>query len=435
MRLNKFNVVTDGQWGSCGKGLIASALAERYRPPILSATSMPNAGHTAVSVNGEKFIAKALPSAAILNLWYQDYAPHVILGAGAAFTLPQLLAEIEDCSLWLGLSIHPRAGVITQEHREAESGNSIENGSTKHLASTMQGCGAFLAQKTLRQPQLKLARDYPELEPYIDAAIKRFYPGNCSLAVMLNQLLQAEQTTVLHEGAQGFSLDVNHGSHFPQCTSRQTTAAQNVADMGIAPRHVGDVYLVIRPYPIRVGNVEENGKRVGYSGDGYEGQDEITWAEVAARCGAPEEVMKGELTTVTKRLRRVFEFSAQQLRESATINGATQIALNFANYIDWSCYGNNDWNKLPTVVLEWIDAIEQISGVPVTIVGCGPQINHVCFKHDRELQTITKADVGELNGELIEQARVTYRDEDPRPYHDLERLADEHHNGESLDLK
>ena len=63
----KFNVVTDGAWGSCGKGLIATALADKYRPDIISTTNMANAGHTAVNENGEAFIAKAIPSGAALN--------------------------------------------------------------------------------------------------------------------------------------------------------------------------------------------------------------------------------------------------------------------------------------------------------------------------------------------------------------------------------
>lgn len=186
--------------------------------------------------------------------------------------------------------------------------------------------------------------------------------------------------TALHEGSQGFSLCINHGSHYPFCTSRSTTALQNVADMGIPPKHVGDVILVIRPAPIRVGNVIEDGKTVGYSGDCYPDHKETTWAEIAKAAGAPEEVTKGELTTVTKRLRRVFTFSNMQLIEAAAINGATQIALNFANYIDWSCYCTNDWSRLPQKVLDFIDKIEDLTGIPVTIVGTGPRNDHVCFK-------------------------------------------------------
>jgi len=69
-----------------------------------------------------------------------------------------------------------------------------------------------------------------------------------------------------------------------------------------------------------------------------------------------------------------------QLIEAAAVNGATQIALNFANYIDWSCYCTNDWSRLPQKVLDFIDKIEDLTGIPVTIVGTGPRNDHVCFK-------------------------------------------------------
>lgn len=387
MLKGRFNIVTDGQWGSCGKGLITTAIADKHRPELISTTNMPNAGHTAVNENGEKFIAKAIPSAAVLTKWREGYKPQIVLGSTAAFTLEQLQHEIQESGINYNLTIHERAGVITDEHKQAET--DLKTG-TKHIASTMQGCGTFLADKIMRRKELKLARDYPELNGYMSVNLYRelststgFRPTSLiasnSLPLILDRLMQSHGWTMLHEGAQGFSLDINHGSHYPHCTSRGTTAIQNMADMGIRPDRLGDIYLVIRPFPIRVGNVVEDGKTIGYSGDAYPGQEETTWEKVATDCGAPPEVMKGELTTVTKRLRRVFTFSEQQLKEAVTINGATKLALNFANYIDWSCYGKNDYYDLSVKITDFIRRIEDIAQIPVTIVGTGPQNDHVCF--------------------------------------------------------
>ena len=75
----------------------------------------------------------------------------------------------------------------------------------------------------------------------------------------------------------------------------------------------------------------------------------------------------------------MFTFSDEQLREAVAINGATKIALNFANYIDWSCYGTDNYKALPPKVLAFIDRIEKVAQIPVTVVGTGPQINHVCY--------------------------------------------------------
>lgn len=407
MQFSKFNVVTDGQWGSCGKGLIATAVADKFKPEVISTTNMANAGHTAVNEDGREFIAKAIPSGAALNLWRDDYDPFIIVGSSAAFHLDKLLEEIHHCDVQDRFIVHDRAGVITSEHQNAE--NDLQKG-TKHIASTMQGCGAFLSDKVMRRKTLKLARDYKQLTPYLASRFSQInqktpirfqnpemrglensqsqdiFPspqeGNNNrqaLPLILKDLL-SNGGSIIHEGSQGFSLDVNHGSHYPQCTSRGTTAVQNLADMGLAANDMGDVYLVIRPYPIRVGNVIENDQMVGYSGDAYPGQNELKWSDVASMAGAPPEVMAGELTTVTKRLRRVFEFSEQQLLEAVVSNGATRIALNFANYIDWSCYGVGDWDELPAKVIDFINKIEDIAQVPVTVVGTGPQNNHVCFR-------------------------------------------------------
>lgn len=389
MQPRKFNVVTDGQFGSTGKGLIASALAAKYRPNIISTTNYSNAGHTAVNTDGRAFIAKALPSPSILTKWIPGYQPHIIVGGAAAFNLDQLMNEVQECGVNYNLSVHPRAGVITDAHRLAEAGDG--ESSTKHLASTMQGCGTFMADKILRKKDLKLARDYPELEGFminhmmkklpLPADAARLANLNLGMPEQLHILMTKHDYTILHEGAQGYSLDINHGAFYPQCTSRGTTAVQNQADMGIGNRDVGDIYLVIRPYPIRVGNVIENGKQVGYSGDGYSDQEEITWQRVADEAGMPpniaESLLKKELTTVTKRLRRVFTFSERQLREAAIANGATKIALNFANYIDYSVFGVNDYDKLTAKVKDFIIMVEDITKIPVTVVGTGPQIDHV----------------------------------------------------------
>ena len=374
MRTGRFNIVTDGQWGSTGKGAVTTALAYKYRPAFLSTTNMANAGHTAVYKDDSKFIAKALPSASALNSWTSNsddpYEPIVVVGSTAAFNLEQLLQEIEFCKLGSDqVLIHSRAGVITNEQKEQE--NSTSTG-TKHIASTMQGCGAFLADKIMRRPNLKLARDYKELDQYISKEPNQY---NETLPVYLSQAMN-NGSTILHEGSQGFSLDINHGSHYPYCTSRGTTAIQNAADMGINQFQIGDVYLVIRPYPIRVGNVVEEGKTLGVSGGCYKDHEEITWAQVAQAAGAPPEVTAGELTTVTKRLRRVFSFSKQQLREAALVNGATRIALNFANYIDWSVYGANRIEQLTPKVCDFISMVEDLTQVPVTFIGTGPRIDH-----------------------------------------------------------
>lgn len=381
MQKGKFNWVGDGQVGSTGKGLINSYLAWKNKPDIISCTNSANAGHTAILPDGTKFVAKAIPSSAILNGRDIDgsgpYQPMVVIGAGASFTIEQILKEYEECNK-PELVIHERAGVITQEHKDAE--NSLSGG-TKHIASTMQGCGAFAASKIMRGPNVSLARNYPELKQFID--LGRYAGTKYSDGYLPLLLIEAlkDGNTILHEGSQGFSLDINHGIDYPHCTSRSCTLGQSMTDMGIPHQLVGDVYLVIRPYPIRVGNVVEDGVTVGHSGGCYPDNEETTWAAVAEAAGAPVEVTAGEFTTVTKRLRRVFTWSDTEFARAIAVNGATKICLNFANYIDWSCYGKNNWDDLSVKIKDWIARLEDKHNVEVVLVGTGPRVDNVCSKY------------------------------------------------------
>lgn len=388
MKRGRFNVVTDGQWGSCGKGKVSTALCLRHRPEAVTTTNMANAGHTAQFADGTKFVGKALPCPAFLHSKPDlDYRPHVFVGATAAFFLDQLLDEVKQCNLLSAhLCIHPRAGVITQAHREAEAGLGVRfrdeghdtSRSTAHIASTMQGCGAFLADKVLRRPELKLAMHYAGLAPYVlggflggvnEPSLTQAFP-------LVLQWLRTDCITVLHEGAQGFSLDISHGSHYPHCTSRGTTALQNVADMGVPAGYMGDVYLVIRPFPIRVGSIP-----AGSSGGCYPDQQETTWEEVARNAGLdPAAVKAAELTTVTKRLRRVFTFSKTQVQAAAWVNGATGIVLTFADQIDAKARDAKTYNELPSRVREFVRAVEYATDVPVVGVSTGPLVEEMVWR-------------------------------------------------------
>lgn len=364
MQIGKFNVVVDGQWGSCGKGLIAGYLAEKYGVNMASTNNLPNAGHTVITSKGVKFVSKVIPASAILN---KENPMKIFLGPGAGFDLERLYEECRECGLDMhNLVIHPRAMVVTGEHAAIERGE-VADQSTKHIASTMQGAGAARSERLMRGSDVKLARDYPELANYI------------AKDWMMQVHEHLKDATWLHEGSQGFSLGILHGSHYPQCTSRECTSTRELTDMGLAPQTLGDVYMVIRPFPIRVGNVVENGQQVGYSGDCYPDQKELDWETIHESAGYPNNVVLQEYTTVTKRLRRVFTFSLDQVKRAAMANGATKIALNFANYLDYECFGTQGTSKgdLPPKVRGFIDALEQNLEIPVALVGTGPANNHV----------------------------------------------------------
>ena len=340
------SVVIDGQAGSCGKGKICGYLSQKDQYQISTNNWSSNAGHTYVDDNGRKIVVSHLPMA-ILN---PDTT--VCINAGAIITPETLFKEIKEYKDLLGkrkVYIHPRAMVIQQKHRDYEM-ETIRSG------STFKGCGAALADKILRKKDIVLAKDY-----FADVRNRKI--EIMDTAVLLNN----EVGRILVEGAQGQDLDINYGLDYPNVTSRMCSAAQIVADAGLSVFGVKDIYMIIRPYPIRISNETNIGKNIN-SGD-YAGSKEITWEEVSKRCGCKDNLE--EYTTVTKKKRRVFEMNWERLKYNVMINKPTQIVLNFAQYIDYKAHGCRDYKKLPKKVKDFISKIEEETGVPVTLIGTG----------------------------------------------------------------
>lgn len=342
-------VVLGGMAGSEGKGKFAGYLAIEDNFDIAVANFMPNAGHTWVGDDGKTVMVQQLPQA-VVNPTIDLY-----ISAGSAIEIPMLEREIVKFNAKCRTYVHPRAMIIEQKHRDAEAE------ALNRISSTLKGCGHALADKVARAEGVHLAQDVDIEGAYVDPDFTdRLH----------NEILGG--ANVLLECPQGFDLDVNHGLEYPYCTSRQTTTAQAIADAGLPPQVVEEVIAVIRPYPIRVGNAfDKDGNQIGTSGT-YLDSAEITWEEVARRGGIPREEIR-ELTTVTKKLRRVFEPNWKRLQQMVRVNGVTQIALNFANYIDYSMTGANSEDQITEKVWEFIYRVELETGVPVTLIGTGPK--------------------------------------------------------------
>ena len=279
----------------------------------------------------------------------------LVLNASAIITPEILYKEIREYKNIIGnrkLYINPRAMIILEKHR-AEERRIIRSG------STFKGCGTAQAEKIIRNPDVILAKDYfkkcpNDLKNIIEIA---------DTAKMLNE----ENQSILIEGAQGQDLDINYGLDYPHTTSRMCSASQLMADSGCSPFKVKDIYMIIRPYPIRISNKTNIGEDV-YSGD-YAGSAEITWEEVKRKCGC--NINLEEYTTITKKVRRVFEMNWERLKYNVMINKPTQIVLNFAQYIDWKAYKCKEFCLLPQKVMEFINKIEKETNTPVTIIGTG----------------------------------------------------------------
>lgn len=172
------------------------------------------------------------------------------------------------------------------------------------------------------------------------------------------------------------------------CTFRNCTPQQAYADFGIKPDQVGDVYLNVRSFPIRVGNnFDAQGNMVGYSGDVLPDQEELTWEQIGKDAEMPEEEIRQlaerERTTVTKKIRRCFSPSWTLLAQSAKMCGATKLILNFPQYIHWSSYklrgGAEMVPKLHPRVREYIDRMQEVTGLPVVMLGTGAEHDDFIF--------------------------------------------------------
>ena len=380
MQTGKFNILLDAYWGSSAKGKVSTWLADHFGIIHVSSANQPNAGHTAVFEDGTKFVAKAIPTAAILKKTY-GMGMQCFISPGSGFGWNRLIQEWQECDQPT-IYIHSRASIVTPEHAKREREGSD---STKHIASTMQGSGAAIADKVLRKPDVLLAGTndfegivdaFEESEEFKQQVIDKIHIIDGMEFRNLTHTLLEHGNTFLHEGSQGYALSIDHGSHFPMCTSRNCSVQAAIDFMAIPPQLVGDVYLNLRSYPIRVGNVVENGVQLGYSGDFYLDCKEMTWEEVAQESGMPPEeavnLAERERTTVTKRVRRPTNFSFIGLKDAVRTNGATKLILNFMQYINWSDNKLRDFNKLSKKSRDFIDKIEQAVDLPIVLIGTGP---------------------------------------------------------------
>lgn len=303
------NVLIDGQFGSTGKGKLSAYLADRSDVVWNTADFQPNAGHTVV-YGGKSYVTKTIPSG------FVNRDARLYLTPASTINIQTLLKEIELLEqfgvadrLW----IHPHAAVVTQEDIDDEKQG------MQGIASTMTGGGSALRRKIARKA--RVAKDFEELRRWISDKTQDI----CHVA--------RAGGIVLAETAQGFDLSLNHGMQYPYVTSRDVTTASVLSNLGVPPRLMSRCWASMRTYPIRVGHLfGANGEKLGDSGPCYLDQRELDWKTVTALSGSKAALL--EMTTVTKRVRRIFTWSDQQYAKFLNVCQPTDVFLNFANYLD-----------------------------------------------------------------------------------------------------
>jgi len=319
--------VIGGQYGSEGKGKVIEHLAQDY--DVFVRVGGPNAGHV-IYCYGARFIMRSVPCG-----WINPNAK-LVIGAGAVVSIPVLMDELEllrnyDPSIDKRLYIDQNATVITPAHME------LEKEIMGTLGSTGQGVGE--ARKARINRNIKLAKDYPELNQYLADTVELLH-------LWQNQ-------NILLEGTQGTHLSLTHGD-YPYTTSHDTTVNQLCADVGIPATKLDHIIIALRTFPIRVG---------GNSGPLSR---ETSFAELRDRTGGAI-----EKTSVTKKERRIGYLDWKKLHKTKILNAPTHLAVMFVDYYNPDATNLEYYNELPSDVKRLVKSLEDFFEAPALFVSTG----------------------------------------------------------------
>ena len=326
-------IIVGTQWGDEGKGKIVDVFTE-FADAVVRFQGGNNAGHTLV-VDGEKTILHLIPSG-ILNS-----GVYCIIGNGVVIDPEVCLQEIikvrskgflkEDKYLRISELAH----VILPYHKRIDLLREERKGSGK-IGTTGRGIGPTYEDKMgrmgIRMCELidedllscRLKAILPEKNLYIEKILGgpsfRFdevfepyrdfgrqlapFVGNTSI---LLSMMGRKKKNILFEGAQGTSLDVDHGT-YPFVTSSNTVSGSACSGSGVGPTAIDGVLGISKAYTTRVGEGpfptelhDEMGERLQREG--------------------------GEFGSTTGRPRRCGWIDLVVLRHAVRVNGLTGLVL------------------------------------------------------------------------------------------------------------
>lgn len=411
------------QWGDEGKGKIVDLLTEHFDVVVRYAGGA-NAGHT-VRVGNEKFALHLMPSG-ILRPGVRN-----IIGPGVALDLEVLLTEIDGLrargvEIGSNLLVSRRAHLVMPYHKKQDRLGEERLGAARKIGTTAKGIGPCYADKALRTTALRVtdlyyladfrarvaeivadrnrvfAALYGDGDPLDAAAIadrwlgyaERLRPHVNDTTLTLNEAI-AEGRRILFEGAQGSLLDITHGT-FPFVTSSTCTAAGVAAGAGVPPAAVRSYVGVMKAYCTRVGSGPFPTELSDATGDLIRERGH-------------------EYGTTTGRPRRCGWFDAFATRYSALLGGITQAAVMHLDTLStvgdlkvctgyrvngellktfpadirelesalpeyetlpgWreDISGATSFEMLPAAARNYIDRLEELLGIPITIVSIGAE--------------------------------------------------------------
>ncbi|MCD9019308.1 adenylosuccinate synthase [Parachryseolinea silvisoli] len=403
--MSKVDVLLGLQWGDEGKGKIVDVLAPKY-DVVARFQGGPNAGHT-LEFDGIKHVLHQIPSGI-----FRETTRNVI-GNGVVLDAVIFKAEIEklakfNLNVKKNLFISKKATLILPTHRLLDAAYEKAKGENK-IGSTLKGIGPTYQDKIGRQGlrvgdilsadfkdrlkrltdvHFKILKDHDvtynwaELEAqFLDAVqfLKEF--NLIESEYFLNRELKAG-SSILAEGAQGALLDIDFGS-YPFVTSSNTVTAGACTGLGIAPRHIGEVYGIFKAYSTRVG------------GGPFPTELLDTDGEAMRKEG-------NEFGSTTGRARRCGWIDLPSLKYSIMINGVTQLLMMKADVLSifptikvCTHYELKDGSVTDMIPYEIVH--EKISPVYTEIKGWGTDLRQSKENFPAELNDYIKLLETELN--------------------------------------
>ena len=346
---SRLSVVVGAQYGSEGKGAICGHLSRIPGAPVTCIrVGGPNAGHTVLGVGPEgsrhPWRLRTIPVAAVTN---PD--ADLIISAGSEIDISVLLFEaemLEDYGhkVWARLHIDGQATVLTEAHINTESDMNLH----ERLGSTGKGIGAARAARLLRTAPLW----------HEQTALHEKFNNHPADTAKVARLHLDRGHHVIIEGTQGYGLGL-HAGHYPQCTTSDARAIDFLSMAGINPwnANVGHfkIYAVARTNPIRV------------AGNSGPLKGETTWEALG---------LEPELTTVTRKVRRVGDWDTELVRDAFHANGGPGNVVLALTMLDHAVPEVANYtgpiSLLPSAAQEYIRNVEAVTGAPVSLVGTGP---------------------------------------------------------------
>lgn len=327
---SNITAIVGAQWGDEGKGKITDFFAGEA-DFVVRFHGGNNAGHTVI-VDGDTYKLHLIPSGVL----YEH--PVSVIGNGVVVDPAALIKEINylrDKGVEAKLKISDRAHVIMPYHIEMDVALTKHQG-TLAAGSTKRGIAPVYGDKMYRHgiriidiTESDIFREkLDKAFSFNQTLIKAFgHSSTLNKEEIFDQYIKYGETlkpyisdtsvdlynahkkgsAILFEGAQGISLDVDHGV-YPHTTSSNTVAGHIASGTGVSFRDINRIIGVTKAYLSRVGQsplpTELNGQE----------------AETLRDKGS-------EYGTTTGRPRRVGWLDLVQVRQAVRTNGLTEIAL------------------------------------------------------------------------------------------------------------